>query len=163
MNKFVNTEVSQHVMKLIQMGADVKTVAGKMIYVKFNINDHVKLAYVYHINKNNNYFLERIHPYPVEIDEFKTQTELIDMIKVDVEQFTNAERSRNVNEFVDMNKELHQTIKKLEDLFLYYNVRKEYLEDIHKYINFINAQIEDAVHHCERLYFKKEPKHLPKK
>ena len=83
MDKYLNSEANQHVMKLVLLGAQVQLVSGKMVYVKFVLENDFQLSYVYHINKNNKYFLERIKPYPLPIKEFATTDEVIDIIKLD--------------------------------------------------------------------------------
>jgi len=100
MNKYVQSETNQHVMKLIQMGADVTVVSGQMVYVSFDINDEIKVSYVYNINKKNRYFLERIRPYPISVKEFETAEDICNIIKIDVEQFRNAVKSHNIHDFI---------------------------------------------------------------
>ncbi len=160
MNKYVLSETNQHVMRLIQMGADVQVVSSQMVYVTFDITQDVKVSYVYNINKKNRYFLERIKPYPLPVKEFESAEDICNIIKIDVEQFKNAAKSKNMKDFIETNSELHNILLMYEDLFLYYNVAPETIQGIKKRISQIHMSLADAKATAERVYFKKEPDHL---
>ncbi len=160
MNRYVNAEATYHTMNLIQLGAEVKTVSGKMVYVKFKLPKGLEVSYVYHINKNNHYFLERIKPYPLPIKEIDTAEDVIRLIQIDFEQFSTAIESSKVDEFVEINREMHQAMKSFEDLFLYFNIDNDTIKTIHKHIKDIHNTIEKAAKSSERLYFGKEPDNL---
>lgn len=160
LNRYVESETNQHVMKLIQMGADVKVVSGQLVYVAFDITNEVKVSYVYNINKKNRYFLERIKPYPIAVKEFNTAEDIINIIKIDVEQFKNAAKSHNIQDFIQTNYDFHNVILTFEDLFLYYNVDRETFTDIKQHINEIYQTINKAKIKSPRVYFGKNPDHL---
>ena len=160
MNKYVNSETTFHLMNLLQMGASVQVVSGKMVYVQFKLKNNMEVSYVYHINKKDKYFLERIKPYPLPIRELETANDVIDLIKIDFKQYTNAAHSHNIKEFVEVNKNLHKTMMALEDLFLYYNVPKTLIDDLNNNIIEIRNKIKDSAKECERVYFTKEPDNL---
>lgn len=159
MRKYINAEASQHDMKLIQLGAKVEQINSKMCYVKFDV-EGVELVYVYNINKKGKYFLERVKPYPLPIKEYEKESDIIDIIKIDLEQFKNAVHSRNINAFISINSELNKTIKQFEDLFLYYNVPKIETQIILDKIKEIQDEIKKTKDSSERLYFKKDPDNL---
>jgi len=160
MNKYIDSEAKQHVMKLVQFGAKVQVVSSKMVYVKFNLDQDIEVSYIYNINKNNKYFLERIKPYPISIKEFDTDREVIDVIKIDYYQFANAVKSHNIHEFVKANKELHQVIKSFEDLFLYYNIPHDAITNIDKNIKEIQEIISKTASKSNRVFFDKDPENL---
>lgn len=160
MNKYINSEASQHVMKLILLGANVQLVSGKMVYVKFTLENDVQVAYVYHINKKNKYFLERIKPYPLPINEFDTAEEVIDSIQLDFHQYENAAKSRNIKGFIDLNKEMHSVMKCFEDLFLYYNIPEASLNSIKENVLKAKETILEASKSANRVFFDKEPENL---
>lgn len=159
MRKYMNSEASQHEMKLIQMGAKVKFVNSKMCYVKFCIDD-IEVAYVYNINKHNKYFLERVKPYPIPAKEFDYEEDVINVITTDIKQFKNANNSHNIHEFIKINKELNHTIKEFEDLFLYYNVPSEEIDIILTKIREIHQEIIKTQQQSERVFFEKDPETL---
>ncbi len=160
MDKYVNSEVNQHIMKLIQLGAEVQVVSGKMIYVKFVLTNDIEVAYVYHVNKNKKYFLERIKPYPLPISEFKSIHEIIQIIRIDLDQYTNASKSHNISDFIAINNDLHDTMKSFEDLFLYYNISPECVNSVKTNISNIKNIIKDNIKEEYRIYFEKEPENL---
>lgn len=160
MNKYVNSEVNQHLMKLLQLGANVQVVSGKLIFVKFKLNNDVEVAYVYNINKHNKYFLERLKPYKLPIREFDSAADVIDIIKIDVEQFKNACNSHKIRNFININKDLHHTIKSFEDLFLYYNIPTECVTQLEDSLNDIKETIKKAANESNRIFFDKDPENL---
>ncbi|MDD3123101.1 MAG: hypothetical protein PHC62_06300 [Candidatus Izemoplasmatales bacterium] len=160
MNKYVQSETNQHVMKLIQMGANIKVVSSQMVYVSFDITEEIKVSYVYNINKKNKYFLERIKPYPISVKEFETADDICNIIKIDIEQFRNAAKSHNIYDFIKINYELHNNILSFEDLFLYYNIDSKTLNEIKTNIDNIHRAITSAKTSSERVYFGKEPDYL---
>ncbi|PAT01353.1 hypothetical protein CI105_07175 [Candidatus Izimaplasma bacterium ZiA1] len=160
MNKYINSEANQHVMKLIQLGAAVQVVSGKMVYASFKFEQDVEVSYAYNINKNNKYFLERIKPYPLSIKEFENPEDVIELIKIDYDQFTNAVKSHNIKNFIKINNSLNKSIKAFEDLFLYYNIPAEYTQKIEHNIEKIQETIQKASKECNRVFFTKEPENL---
>jgi len=160
MNKYIQSEASQHVMKLVQMGAEVNIVSGKMVYVGFEVAKDLKVSYLYHLNKKNKFFLERIRPYPVPVREFDSPDAICDIIKIDVEQFKIAHHSHNIKSFVDINIDFHDTTLKFEDLFLYYNVEEDTFTKIKDHLNEIHNLIRDAKRSASRVFFEKEPENL---
>lgn len=162
MNKYVESSTNQHVMKLIQMGANVTVVSGQLVYVAFEITKDIKVSYVYNMNKKNRYFLERIKPYPISVKEFDTADDICNIIRIDIEQFKNASRSHNIHDFIHTNQEFHELILTFEDLFLYYNIKQETFEEIQRSIDSIHQTIDNAKTESKRVYFGKEPDHLPK-
>jgi len=176
MNKFINVETTIHEMNLIQLGAEVKVVNGKMIYVEFKLENDLEIAYVYHINKKGKYFLERIKPYPLPEKELETPEDVIELIRIDHDQFANVVKSHlrhiqqkcddtdapssNLQAFIDVNQRLHQTMKKLEDLFLYFHLPRGAISPIEEDIDNIEQKITNLVKKCERIWFEKDPDNL---
>lgn len=157
--KYLNVEASQHEMRLIQMGATVEQVNSKMCYVKFMV-DNMPVEYVYSINKKNKYFIERIKPYPLPERAFENEADVVAIIEIDIKQFKNAVKSKNIDNFVKIGKELNNTAKKFEDLFLYYNVPSFETEEIMKKIQEINEVIINTKKTSERVFFDKDPDYL---
>ncbi len=159
MKDLIDAELSYNSMKLRQFGGDVTVINSKMCYVKFNI-EGLKVSYVYNINKDGKYFLERMLPYPIPIKEFDYEDDIADLIAIDLEQFQNASRSSHIEQFIEINKKLHHTIQKFEDLFLYYNVPEENTEKIAEKLLEIDAEIARTKATAKRVYHKKDPDSL---
>lgn len=159
MRKYIDAEAIQHSMKLQQLGAKVHQINSKMCYIEFDLGK-IKLEYVYNINNKGKYFLERIKPYPLPLKVFESEIDIVETIKLDLSQFKNAIQSKNIENFVEINQMLNMSIKKFEDLFLYYNVptldMKEMREMIEKVDKLIEVMKDDSV----RICFDKEPDNL---
>jgi len=156
---YLNVEASQQEMKLIQMGAKVEQINSKMCYIKFVIGG-IPVEYVYNLNKKNQYFLERIKPYPLAIRSYEKVEDIVNVIEVDIRQFKNLVKSKNVRSFVDITKEFIGIIKRFEDLMLYYNVPADEVGVIMSKISEINQEITKTKETASRVFFDKEPENL---
>ncbi len=151
MRKILDAEISVDSMKLKQMGGIVKIINSKMCYVNFNIKG-LKIAYAYNVNKDGKYFLERILPYPLPIKEYDAEAMVVDVIKLDVEQFRNALNSHNIDEFIEVSKQINISAKIFEDLFLHYNVPCDNLKLIHEKLNELDELIEETKSFSKKIY-----------
>jgi hypothetical protein len=142
--------------ELERMGARVIDVHGTMCMVKFLIKD-IKINYIYHTNRDNTFFLERTKPYVVPLGDFDTEEDILEIIKIDFEQFNNAMHSSNFDEFIEVDTTIAKLVRTFEDLFLYYNVSKDNLNDIRQKTEDILEKIHEVKNSSERIYFKKEP------
>jgi len=156
MRSLINAEIMQQTMRLQQMGAKVQVVNSKLCYVTFDISGF-NIEYVYNVNVKGNYFLERIKPYPLPLKEFESEQDVIDLIEMDIEQFRNALKSHNIEDFIELSRILYKTMRNFENLFLYYNVPKDGMESLLKKANELTVEIDETKEKAERLYFKKDP------
>lgn len=157
--KYSNVEMDLQTMRLTQMGAKIKTQSSKSCYIEFDV-DNIFVSYFYSMNRHGKYFLSRVLPYPLSIDEFKNENDLIDLIKQDIEQFKNASHSHNIDQFIFSNQLQIENIKMLEDLFLFYNVDKKNLDEITRKIKELQDFIVKSVDEEKRVYEKNDPTHL---
>lgn len=142
--------------ELRNLGAKVISIQGIMFYVKFKVKD-TKLSYMYHIKTDNTYYLERIKPYFMSIGDFSSEEEIIDIIKIDLEQFNNAMNSKNFPEFIEIDQSITELVRYFEDLFLYYNVPTEDLRAIRGEISTVLDKIIEVKNNSCRVYHKKDP------
>ena len=142
--------------ELKKLGARVIDIQGVMSLVKVQI-EGTKISYIFHINDDNTFYLERIKPYSMPIGDYTTEEEIVDVITVDIEQFQNAMRSKNFSKFIEIDYHIAKLVRLFEDLYLYYNIKKDDLEildtEIHTLLDIIRRIKTDS----ERVYFKKEP------
>lgn len=142
--------------ELKKFGAKVISIQGIMIYVKYKIKD-TKLEYIYHINPDNTYFLERIKPYVMAVGDFATEEDIVDIIKIDIEQFENAMNSKNFKDFIEVDEKISKLVRYFEDLYLYYNIPKEDLNLLKNEVDTILNSIIDIKNKSKRVYHKKDP------
>lgn len=142
--------------KLREMGCKVVSIQGVMFYVKYSLDDY-KIEYIYHLNPDNTYYLERIKPYMVSAGTFKTEEEVVNAIKIDIEQFKNAKNSKNFNDFIDVDKEISKAVRAFEDLYLYYNISKDDIELVKEHINDFMKLIVKVKDRSKRVFYEKEP------
>lgn len=153
---YLKTEMSQHEMILNQMGGQVKIIKGIMCYVKFNVKN-IDVEYVYHINNVNNYFLQRISPYPMHIGTYANKDEILNVIKHDIAQFENASNSTVFEEFININKRFADTERHFEDLYLYYNIPHDMFKKLNDSLDEVENYIKNYTTQSKRIYFEKDP------
>lgn len=142
--------------ELTALGAKVMDIQGIMTFVKFKIKD-TKIAYIYNLRPDNTFFFERIKPYAMPIGEFDSEEAIIDLIKIDIEQFKNAMNSSNFNQFITLDSNISKMVRIFEDLYLYYNIEKDDLETLNQSVEGVLNTIKTIRNKSERVYFKKEP------
>lgn len=159
MQKYVIAEALEHEMKLVQMGGKVTQVNGKLCFVQFDV-DGLIVEYAYNINSKGKFFLERIKPYPLPANVYEDESRVIEIIDIDLEQFRQATHSHNMMKFIRLGNLFHETAKRFEDLFLYYNVPEETIDQLFKEIEKANKLIDECKSESPRVYFKKNPDNL---
>lgn len=157
MRRIINAEVSQHTIKLQQLGAKVDVINSTLCYVNFDIGGFV-LQYVYNINKKGNYFLERIKPYPLPLLETKNEKDIVKIIRDDIKKFRNALKSHNIESFIEIGRLINRSLEHFENLFLNYNVPKEKIDKMLLKIQVMDLQIELLQESSSKISFDEKPK-----
>lgn len=142
--------------ELKKLGAKVIDIKGVMTLVKFNI-EGTEIAYIYQVHSDNTFMLERVKPYTMPVGDFDSEEDMVDVIKVDIEQFTNAMKSKNFSKFIQIDYNISKLVRIFEDLYLYYNIEKEDLDLLNKEVHVVLDIIKNIRNRSERVYFKKEP------
>lgn len=145
--------------ELKALGARVLDIQGIMFYVKFKINN-TKISYIYHLKPDNTYFMERVKPYTMPIGDYTTEEEIVDLIKIDIEQFRNAMNSHNFDTFIKVDNNISKLVGIFEDLYLYYNISEEDLLSLNSEVKNVLDTIKTIKSKSDRVYFKKEPEML---
>lgn len=125
-------------MKLTQMGASVTSLHGIISFIRFNF-DQTELLYVYNVNAKDQYFLQMVKPYSSAAGVFSRPKEIVQYIKNDIRQFKNASNSNVFNEFVAVNRSLYDSVRKVKEVFMTYNVPKEKMIEIEKRVDEISG------------------------
>lgn len=142
--------------ELRKIGAEIINMEGIMFLVKYN-NQGLKIEYMYHLNPDNTYTLERIKPHSLHIGEFQSEEDLVEIIKVDVEQLLNAKNSKNFDRFVSIDKSLAKIVRHFDDLFLYYNIDREDMIMLEQETCNFKKKIMEVKERSKRIYHKKDP------
>jgi uncharacterized protein YdcH (DUF465 family) len=131
-------------MLLTQMGAKVTSIHGVLFYVKFIIGE-VEIFYVFNVNAKNQYYLQRVLPYPVGAGAFESPDLVIDYIREDIEKFKNASQSSRFSDFITVSSKLHKIVHGFEELFLDHNVLPDQMEAIEKSILELSSILEKSM------------------
>ncbi|QXM06330.1 hypothetical protein [Crassaminicella indica] len=143
--------------ELRKIGAEVMEIEGIMFIVKYHKNN-LNIQYLYRINPDNTYLLERIKPYALLLSEHPSEESVITAIKNDIDQFKNARQSKNFDDFVKIDKDLTKIVRYFEDLYLYYNINKDDIELLKNEVQNMAKAILEVKDRSERVYHKTEPK-----
>lgn len=131
--------------RLKQLGAHALTnITSRLYYIDFKFEPDIKVSYVYNINAKDQYFLQRISPYPLSEGIFSNHEEIVDFIEWDIKQFKNASHSTNFKRFLEINNTLSLVEHNIENLFLNYNVPKESIDLFHDQLTTLNASVQKA-------------------
>jgi len=142
--------------ELRKMGARVIDIQGVMSLVKFNLEGTI-ISYIYHLNDDNSFFLERIKPYSMPIGDYELEEEIIDVVKIDIKQFKNAMHSHNFSRFIELDYNIAKLVRLFEDLYLYYNIKEEDLNSMDNEIHLLLTIIKKIKSNSERVFFDKDP------
>ncbi|MTI68206.1 MAG: hypothetical protein FH753_16625 [Firmicutes bacterium] len=145
--------------KLRDLGCEVVSLQGVMFYVKYSLDDF-KISYMYHSNTDNTYYLERIKPYVVSAGDLKSEEDVVNAIKIDIQQFKNAKNSKNFETFIEVDTELSKTVRSFEDLFLYYNISREDTELIKDEIDKVKSLLKEVKDRSKRVFYQKDPDNI---
>lgn len=157
MRNLVQSEISQHTLKLQQLGGKVKVINSTLCYVSFDISGFL-LEYVYNVNSKGNYFLERIKPYPLALKEIHHEKEVVDAIKEDVDKFKNALKCHHIDKFITIARQISQTFSKFEETFLNYNIPGIKFEKMLKKIQALDMEIELIQENAQKIDIENECK-----
>lgn len=141
--------------RLRHLGAyDIKKISGVLYFVKFQLESGIEVSYSYNINVKNQYFLQRIKPYPIPEGLFSDEEQIVEFIKQDLEKFKNAGKSKNFEQFVELTATLNQLTKDMEGFFLDYNVESEDLTLLVNELNLVRQTIASAKNHSKHVKLK---------
>lgn len=142
---------------LRQLGADkIQKVQGDLYFIKFILEDDLEVMYTYNINAKNQYFLQRIMPYPIPQGAFSNQIKLVDFIKKDIEKFKKGIKSKYFNEYLETTAHAYKFIQQLDDFYLNYKVEEDSLvsdslSQINIAIDNLNRRLDSLINHSKKL------------
>ena len=141
---------------LRQLGADkIQKVQGDLYFIKFILEDDLEVMYTYNINAKNQYFLQRIMPYPIPQGAFSNQIKLVDFIKKDIEKFKKGIKSKYFNEYLETTAHAYKFIQQLDDFYLNYKVEEDSLvsdslSQINIAIDNLNRRLDSLINHSKK-------------
>lgn len=127
---------------LRQIGATkITRVRGFLYFIKFKIDD-LDITYTYNINHKNQYFLQRIEPYPLGKGVFDNEIEIVSFINQDLNKFKKAKKLKNFNKFLDLNNTITSLTTDIENLFLNYNICDIEINELEKTLKSFSDEID---------------------
>ena len=121
--QFVSAQQDSIGMTLRQMGASVQEIHGLVCFVRFDLGG-TELFYVYNLNADDQYYLQRVKPYPMSAGVFADSAAIAAYIERDVNAFRGAAQSGQFELFVDASRRLAALTQTLEEAFMSCNVPK---------------------------------------
>ncbi|MCC3863027.1 hypothetical protein K0040_01695 [Terrisporobacter petrolearius] len=129
---------------LRQIGATkITRVRGYLYFIKFKIDD-LDITYTYNINHKNQYFLQRIEPYPLGKGIFDKEIEIVSFIQKDLSKFKKAKKLDNFNNFLKLNNAITSLTTDVENLFLNYDISDVNISQLEETLNAFSDKIEEC-------------------
>ena len=119
--RYVSAQQDHLGMLLRQLGAEVREIHGLICFVRFDLNG-TELFYVYNLNDDDEYYLQRVKPYPMSAGVFPTVADIVAYIEKDLRAFQNAMKSGQYAAFMELGQRLTALTQGLEDAFLHCGV-----------------------------------------
>ena len=128
---------------LRQIGATkISRVRGFLYFIKFKIDD-LDITYTYNINHKNQYFLQRIEPYPLGKGIFDNEIEIVSFIQNDLSKFKKAKKLDNFNNFLNLNSTITSLTTDVENLFLNYDISDIDISQLEEALNVFLDKIQE--------------------
>lgn len=129
---------------LRQIGATkISRVRGFLYFIKFKIDD-LDITYTYNINHKNQYFLQRIEPYPLGKGTFDNEIEIVSFIQKDLDKFKKAKKLDNFNNFLNLNSTITSLTTDVENLFLNYDISDIDINQLEEALNVFLDKIQEC-------------------
>lgn len=129
---------------LRQIGATkISCVKGYLYFIKFKIDD-LDITYTYNINHKNQYFLQRIEPYPLGKGTFDKEIEIVSFIQKDLCKFKKAKKLDNFNNFLELNNSITSLTADIENLFLNYDISEVNISQLEEILNTFSKKIQQC-------------------
>ena len=129
-------------MMLRQMGAvQIKNMRARVNKVKFKLEEHLNVTYIYEVKKNDVIYLNRVRPYGMFLGSAENERELVSAIRKDLEIFRHAHDNPNFHKYIEVTLKIQDLVKRLEMAYLDKDVSREKLESIGKSVDALRAQI----------------------
>ena len=129
---------------LRQIGATkITKVKGYLYFIKFKIDD-LDIHYTYNINHKNQYFLQRIEPYPLAKGIFSNEVEIVSFIRKDLMKFNKAMQLENFDEFLKLNDTITTLTAQVEHLFLNCDISEIDINDLKSSLNTFSNKIKEC-------------------
>ncbi len=114
-SKLIRHEICKDDLK--HLGANFIDIEGDIYQVSFNF-ELIQITYVYGIDDESNFFLERIQPYILFLGNYSSEEEIVKVIGSDVYQFKQKITSSDFLTFLDVNNHFSHIIKTIEKHYL---------------------------------------------
>lgn len=162
MNRMDATTGDIIIARLKQLGTHhINHIISHLYFIIFEFEPNIEVSYVYNINAKNQYFLQRISPYPLPKGLFSSQDEIVAFIEKDIAQFKNASNSSNFKRFLDINNTFNHVEQTMEHLFLNYNVPKENIDLVHQKLADLNLELQKAKSKSTHIMVQSPIKEMP--
>ena len=141
--RYVSAQQDHIGMLLRQMGADVKQIHGLVCFVRFHTGG-TELLYVYILNADDAYYLQRVKPYPMSAGVFPTAAEIAEYIEKDLRAFERAAGSGGFANFVAVNRRLTALVRMLEETYLRNPAPEAFFREANTALDALEALLRDA-------------------
>lgn len=106
-------------MMLRQMGAvQIKNMPARINKVKFKLEEHLNVTYIYEVKENDVIYLNRVRPYTMFLGSAEDERELVEIIRKDLAIFRHAHDNPNFHKYVEITLKMQDLVRRLEPIYL---------------------------------------------
>lgn len=114
-SKLIRHEICKDDLK--HLGAKFIDIEGEIYRVSFKF-ERIQITYVYGIDEESNFYLERIQPYILFLGNYFSEEEIVKVISSDVNQFKQMMTSTDFLTFLDINNRFSHISKTIEKRYM---------------------------------------------
>lgn len=116
---------------LRQMGAvEIKNNSAFVNKVKFRLDEHTNVTYIYEVKENETIYLARVRPYSLYLGDCADEQELVERIERDYILFRIAHETPYFDKYLNILRGMQDLTQVMEELFMQKETMEEELDAI---------------------------------
>lgn len=116
---------------LRQMGAvEIKNNSAFVNKVKFRLDEHTNVTYIYEVKENETIYLARVRPYSLYLGDCADEQELVERIERDYILFRIAHETPYFDKYLNILRGMQDLTQVMEELFMQKETTEEELDAI---------------------------------
>ena len=129
---------------LRQMGAvEIRNISAFVNKVKFRLDEHTNVTYIYEVKENETIYLTRVRPYSLYLGDCADEQELVEKIERDYILFRIAHETPYFDKYLKILREMQNLTNVMEDLFMQKETQEADLDAIDRKLQELYARVNE--------------------
>ena len=129
---------------LRQMGAvEIRNISAFVNKVKFRLDEHTNVTYIYEVKENETIYLTRVRPYSLYLGDCADEQELVEKIERDYILFRIAHETPYFDKYLKILREMQNLTNVMEDLFMQKETAEADLDAIDQKLQELYARVNE--------------------